>query len=384
MNLLDKFYLLFILFISLFGAPISLNADKVEHSDESIVYLTKEQIKDLQIETRIANRGELSVSLSARGKIVLHPDKLTHILPKISGVAVAANKNIGDIVHEGDVLAVLESLEMADIKANYLAAKEKAALSLSLMEREKRLYEKKISSEQEYLNAKSAYAEAGIEMQLSRQKLKAFGIEDEEIKKLINEDEVNLRLYEIKAPMNGNVLLRHINKGEFIESNSLIYEIADLSVVFVEMGIYPKDLVKVKKNQLVDVSFSADESVTQAKIIYLSPIIQDETITAKAIAELKNPDGNFRPGTFVKVNIVIDNAVEEVLVPKDAIQEIDGKEYVFIKIPEGFEKREVKTGLSNNDSVQILSGLNQGEEYAATHTFILKADLSKHEADEHR
>lgn len=357
------------------------HTDEHGHSEENIIPLSTDQIKDLGIQTKIAGPGELSVTISTRGKIILHPDKLAHILPKISGVAKEARKNIGDRVKEDEVLAILESREMADIKANYLAAKEKASLALSLLEREKRLHEKKVSAEQDYLNAKSAYAEAQINVQLSEQKLHAFGIEDEEIKELSNKHNPDLRLYDIRSPMDGIVIARHINKGEFIENTTTIYEIADLSTIWIEIGIYPKDLVRVKEGQMVDISLPVDGKIAQAKIIYLSPIIQDETITAKAVAELNNPSGNWRPGSFVKVNIATENVFAPLLISKEAIQEIEGKEFVFVKIPEGFEKRQTQVGVSDDKNVEILSGLSAGEEYASSKTFLLKADLSKKEAE---
>ena len=171
------------------------HTDEHGHSEENIIPLSSDQIKDLGIQTKIAGPGQLSVTISTRGKIILHPDRLAHILPKISGVAKEARKNIGNHVKEGEILAVLESREMADIKASYLAAKEKESLALSLLDREKRLHEKKVSAEQDYLNAKSAYQEAKINVQLAEQKLHAFGIEDEEIKGLSNEHNPNLRIY---------------------------------------------------------------------------------------------------------------------------------------------------------------------------------------------
>jgi|APThiThiocy_ev2_2_1041544.scaffolds.fasta_scaffold00394_20 cobalt-zinc-cadmium efflux system membrane fusion protein len=355
--------------------------DEHGHSEENIIPLSSDQIKDLGIQTKIAGPGELSVTISTRGKIILHPDKLAHILPKISGVAKEARKNIGDRVKEGEVLAILESREMADIKANYLAAKEKESLALSLLDREKRLHEKKVSAEQDYLNAKSAYVEAKINVQLSEQKLHAFGIEDEEIKELSNEHNPDLRLYDIRSPMDGIVIARHINKGEFIENTTTIYEIADLSIIWIEIGIYPKDLVRVKEGQMVDISLPVDGKIAQAKIIYLSPIIQDETITAKAVAELTNPSGNWRPGSFVKVNIATENVFVPLVISKEAIQEIEGKDFVFVKVPEGFEKRQTQVGVSDDKNVEILSGLSAGEEYASSKTFLLKADLSKKEAE---
>lgn len=357
------------------------HTDEHGHQEENIIPLTSDQIKDLGIQTKIAGPGQLSVTISTRGKIILHPDRLAHILPKISGVAKEAHKNIGNHVKEGEILAILESREMADIKASYLAAKEKESLALSLLDREKRLHEKKVSAEQDYLNAKSAYQEAKINVQLAEQKLHAFGIEDEEIKGLSNEHNPNLRIYDIRSPVDGIVIARHITKGEFIENTTTIYEIADLSTIWIEIGIYPKDLVRVKEGQMVDISRPIDGKISQAKIIYLSPIIQDETITAKAVAEMENSSGNWRPGSFVKVNIATENAYAPIVVPKEAIQEIEGKEFVFVRIPEGFEKRQAQIGVGDKENVEILSGLSAGEEYASSKTFLLKADLSKKEAE---
>jgi cobalt-zinc-cadmium efflux system membrane fusion protein len=351
-----------------------------DHEEENAIDMPPEQIKDLGIQTKLAGPGELTVIISTRGKITLHPDRLVHVLPKIAGVAKEALKNIGDAVEEDDILAILESREMADIKANYLAAREKLALASALLEREKRLNEKKVSAEQDYLNAKAAYQEAKISVQLAKQKLHAFGINEDEINKLSSEDDTDLKLYEIRSPMKGLVIARHITKGEFIENTTTIYEIADLSTVWIEIGIYPKHLTKVHTGQLVNV-FLPDGKKASAKIIYLSPIIQDETITAKAVAELKKPSENWRPGSFVKVNIVTEKITAPIVIPKEAYQEIDGKEFIFIKIPEGFEKRQIQLGLSSSTNVEVVSGLNQGEEYASSNTFLLKADLSKKEAE---
>ena len=119
----------------------------------------------------------------------------------------------------------------------------------------------------------------------------------------------------------------------------------------------------------------------EAKIFYLSPIIQDETITSKALAELKNPNRDWYPGSLVNINIATKNVSAKVAIPKEAIQEHDGKEFIFIKTNEGFEKRSVQTGVRDSNHVEILEGLSPGEEYAVTKTFLLKADLSKKEAE---
>ena len=251
--------------------------------------------------------------------------------------------------------------------------------------REKRLHEKKISAGQDYLNAKSTYEEAKINVQLALEKLHAYEINDREIQAFSNQLHSDLRLYPIRSPMTGTVIARHITKGEFIENTTTIFEIADLSTVWIEIGIYPKDLGKVKEGQFVDVVNPVDGKTSRAQIIYLSPIIQDETITAKAVAEMQNLNGNWRPGSFVKVDISTENVKGPIVIPKEAIQEIEGRQVVFVVIPEGFEKRNIQTGLSNENDIEVLAGLEAGEEYAVSNTFLLKAELGKEEAEhEHR
>lgn len=352
-----------------------------EHSHENIVELTKAQIHDLGIEVIRAGPVNMASVIATRGKLVLHPDKLVHVLPKIPGVAKEAYKNIGDTVSAGERLAVLESREMADIKANYLAAKEKQRLALTLLEREKQLYEKKVSAQQDYINAQSAYTEAKIAVQLNTQKLRSFGLEERAIEELGLSQSPDLRLYEIDSPIHGVVIARHINRGEFVETTTTIYEIVDLSTIWIEIGIYPKDLIKVKEGQVIDVTLPTNLEHAQAKIIYLSPIIQDETITAKAVAELKKPSRNWRPGSFVKVDIAEGEELVPIGLPKEALTEIKGKPVVFVRTAEGFEKREVKLGGEDRRAVQIVSGLDAGEEVAVTKVFLLKAELGKAEAE---
>jgi cobalt-zinc-cadmium efflux system membrane fusion protein len=353
-----------------------------EHEEETVVHISLEQIKKVGIEIEQAKAGDLMVSIVTRGKAIIHPDGLAHIVPKISGVAKEARKNIGDKVKEGEEIAVLESREMADIRSNYLAVIEKEKLARSLYEREQNLYGKKISSEQEYLNAKSAHQETKINLKLAKQKLSAFGLPEQEITAFLAQKDPDLSTYTIRSPIDGTIMNRHITKGEYIEDVSMIYEVADLNRIWVEVGIFPKDLNSVKVGQTVKIT-SADDpnTTTHAKIIYVSPIIQEETITAKAIAEVDNSSGKWRPGSFVKINIATELIPVKIIAPKTAIQEIEGETYVFVKIPEGFEKRAVELGRTDNDSVEIVAGLDAGEYYASTETFLLKADLGKGEAE---
>lgn len=353
------------------------------HHEENVVRLTEDQIRQLGLQIRVAGPGNLLLQLSTPGKIIIQPDHLAHIVPKISGTAVMANKNVGNFVKAEELLAVLESREMADIKAAYLAALSKQRLAASVLEREEKLYQDKVSPLQDYMNAKNAYEEANINLELAGQKLSAYGLTNQEIQELAYQRDSYLRLYQIRSPIDGTVIMRHITKGEYIENNTTIYEIADLSRVWVEIGIYPKDLYRIRQGQKVEVIHPGTQEVVQAPLIYVSPIVEEATIASKAIAELDNSQGIWRPGTFVNVNIIIGKVTVPLEIPKTAVQSSGGQDFVFIVTPEGFEKRLVKLGRSDDDNIEILSGLNPGDEYAANQTFLLKAELGKGTAEHH-
>lgn len=352
-----------------------------EQSDkEEIVKLTDDQIKTMGLHIQTATPGNMVLSLTARGKITLDPDHLAHVIPKIAGIAQEARKNMGNYVRQGEIIAVLESQAIADLKAAYLSALSKEKLTFSNLVREEKLYQKRISAGQDFFNAQNAYEEAHIQAQLAMHKLHALGLTDEEISRLADPHDFNLRSYNIYAPIDGVVTMRHMTQGEYIENTATIYEIADLSHVWVEMSIYPKDLHRIHEGQWVEVLNPDNQTSAQAKLIYISPIIANETIAAKAIALLDNPYGKWRPGSFVKVNIATDQIACSMIISKEAIQKMDGKDYAFVATPKGFEKRALQLGHSDAQYVEVLAGLTPDEQYVSRPSFLLKAELNKDSA----
>jgi cobalt-zinc-cadmium efflux system membrane fusion protein len=149
----------------------------------------------------------------------------------------------------------------------------------------------------------------------------------------------------------------------------------------VEIGIYPKDLYRVKEGQMIEVAVPMENKGAKARLIYVSPIVEEETITAKAEAELDNPQGYWRPGVFVKVDIAAEKINLPVIISKEAVQNSNGRDFVFAVTPEGFEKRFVSLGQKDEKNIEVITGLNAGEQYVADKTFLLKAELGKSGAE---
>ncbi len=339
--------------------------------------ITEEQIAANGLEIRSAGPGQLVFTLHTPGRVKIDSDKHIHVLPEVHGYVAEVHKGSGDSVKTGDLLAVLESQEMAEAAANYLATFAKERLAATLLQQEAGLAEKKITAEQEHLTAKAAYEQSRIDLKLARYKLQSFGLSDKDIANLIADDNPNLLRYEIHSPMDGIVVSRNLVRGTVVEPTATIFQVADLSEVLVEIAVFPKDLYTLKKGQKATVEIPLKALKAEGEVTFISPMIADFCITATGIIAINNRDGLWRPGTVAQVKVRLQDTLVPVLIPNSALQNIQGEQVVFVKSPDGFEKRVVKIGQSDGHATEILKGLEPGELYAAGQTFLLKAELGK-------
>jgi membrane fusion protein, heavy metal efflux system len=346
------------------------------HEEEKMVRLPAAKAQQLGIEVAVARAGSVQTSLTLPGTIALNADRRVHVVSRIPGIVQEIRKQLGDQVRAGEVMAVIDSRELADTKATYLAARERVSLAEITFAREKDLWEKKISPEEDYLKAKQALAEARIELQVAAQKLRALGFAEAYVQQLAGRVNAPLTRYEVVAPFAGTVIAKHITIGEVLKDDTEAFVVADLSTVWVDLNIAAKDLPLVRKGQRVVIAANTTMQA-ESTVSYISPVVSDETRTVLTRVVLPNPDGRWRPGLFVTATIAASETPVAVLIPKTATQTIDGQPSVFVQTPEGFAPRPVTLGRVNETHVEITAGLKAGERYAATETFVLKADLGK-------
>lgn len=325
---------------------------------------------------RVATAGPMNIrsSLQLTGEIQFNQDRLAHVVPRLDGVVIHSGKNLGDQVRKGETLAILDSTTLASLKSEYLASKTRLDLSATTFEREKRLWEEKISAEQDYLASRQALAEAQIAHRNAEQKLLALGIDPAQQARGASSD---ISRYEIRAPFDGVVIEKHLTLGESVKDDASIFTIADLSTVWAEMTIYPKDLDSVKLGQAVTVRATGLDTRATGRVSYVGTLIGEQSRSAKARVTLQNPDRSWRPGLFVSVELVQSEARVAVAVEAEAIQTYRDWKVVFVRFGELFEARPVELGRSDGQRVEIISGVASGTRYAATGSFVLKADLGK-------
>jgi len=263
--------------------------DDPDHEEGQVVRLSAAQRQQLGIEVAVAQAGTLETRLTLPGNITLNTERVVRIVPRIPGVVQEARKRVGDQVRAGEVLAVIDSQELSDAKAGYLAAGERLALAESTFAREKSLWEKKISAEQDYLAAKQALTEARIELQAAKHKLQGLGLSEASLKQPSARPDVSLTRYEILSPLAGTVIEKHITAGELLKDDTEAFVVADLSTVWVTLHVPPTALPLVQKGQRVLISAGPAMPEAEGKINYVAPVLLEETRTAVTRVELPQP-----------------------------------------------------------------------------------------------
>lgn len=344
---------------------------------EGRVELTPEAIQNSGIGIETAGPARLKTVLELPGEIELNADKVVHVVPRVSGVVTEVYKNLGDTVRHGEVIAVLDSREVAELKSEYMASLRRVELARATFERKERLWKQKISSEKDYLASRQALAEEEINMQTAAQKLLALGFSQTDLDSIQEITGRGLTRYELKAQFDGVVITKEIAVGEAIKEDADIYAIADLSTVWVGVTVYAKDLRVVKVGQNVTVRSGILGMEADGTLTYLGPLVGEQTRTALGRVVVENPEGRWRPGLFVTVEIVQEEVTVPVAVSADAIQTFRDWSVVFVQYGNLCEVRPLKLGRSDGRWVEVIHGLSPGEKYVAYNSFILKAELGK-------
>jgi cobalt-zinc-cadmium efflux system membrane fusion protein len=355
-----------------------------EHRPPGTIKLTTDQIAKTRIELAAVGGCTITQQVTAPGTVTLDPDRIGRVAAKVVGTVAELRKRLGDPVERNELVAVIESREVADAKSEYLATRVTDELRQTLFERAASLWQGKVMTENDYLRARATALDARVKFDAARQKLFTLGLSEEQIAALPSQPPASLRLQEVRAPIGGQIIERRVELGAPVGregQESEIYVIADLAALWTDLSVPTSELVHIAVGQAVAVTAGQAGLRAQAKVIFVSPLLQADTRSARVIAAMDNPSMAWRPGVFVTAQIAIAEQRVDVCVPQAALQTIEGEQNVFVRTDEGFEKREVVIGRGDDSRVEIVFGLDPGEVIATTRTFVLKAELGKGEAD---
>ena len=336
------------------------------------VVMDEAQIKASDIHVVSAGPLAISTKLQFPGEIQINDDRTVHVVPRVSGVAEAVLVSTGQFVKKGQTLAVFSSQMISEQRSALQTAQKRLSLANTIYQREKTLWEQKITAEQDYLQALQGLREAEIAVDNSQQKLSALGV-------ILNNNanSSSLNRFELRAPYDGLVVERNLSIGEAVKEDTPIFTISDLSTVWAEVHIPAKDLPYVRMGDKVTLRATAFDAQTTGTVAFIGALVGELTRMAKARIVLANPQGAWRPGLFLSVEVKAAEVRVPIAIETDALQTLGTQQVVFVRTETGFKAHPVKIGLNDGKHVEVVEGLAAGARYAAKGSYILKSELSK-------
>lgn len=352
----------------------SAHKDEPEHEGiPKKVSLRPDVVTAAKITTAPVGKEVLATTLGLAGEIVADPDKSARVSSPVPGHLEQVTFKEGDKVKRGDKLAALRVPDLGKLRGAYAATVAKAKTARSNADRLKNLLDQRLTSEQNYLDAKAEADALDAESRAQAEQLDAMGA---------GAGGGSAFLLTLRAPIAGTVIARDAVVGQPITPERVLASIADLGQVWFLGRVFEKDLGKLGEGSKGEVTLNAyPKEQFDGTLEHLGQQIDPVARTLTARIRLENRNDLLRVGLFgvARVGLAQCDKKDPVLVvPRSALTEIAGRAVVFVREPDGdFEMHDVVVGDSALGKVAIVSGLREGENVVVSGVFTLKSAVLK-------
>ena len=361
-------------------------AEATPDSGHHAITLTPNQIRSARVAYAVVEQRAGAGILEATAQIEPAGNRFAQLGSRVSGRVSALRVAEGDRVGAGQVLAEIESPAMGEAKAQFITAFTSAKVAREIADRERTLFERKISSEREWRQAEADAVRAESEKEAAESQLHSLGLTDSDLQGLPSERHYTSSV-SVRSPIAGVVARRTATMGQVVEPADVLLEVVDLREVWLVIDVYEQSLPQLRRGQKVDVTTAATgDRIFSGMIASIGAVVESQTRTVKIRVVLPNADAALRPGMFANARIqgTITGADERGLfVPAAAVQR-DGEETVVF-VPAGpgtFARRVIRAGEPAGDWLQVLEGLSQGDSVVTSGSFLIKSEFRKGELGE--
>lgn len=340
------------------------------------IRMSDESVKLAGIKTHLLQTESVADMITANAEVCYPPGKIVKVAPRFSGVIRKSSVALGQEVSAGSVLAEIESSEFGQAKSDYLQAIAVSELKQKSFDREKELFEKKAGTIREYQEAETQLAEAKLAVQGLEQKLKLFGMTDEQIAVVRDKKDIS-PLISVFAPFDGTVVDVSAVPGEIANSERPIFSIANVDRMWAALDIYESNLSRITKDQKVTLTVEGlAPKKFPGKIAAVAGEVNENTRTIRVYADLKNVDGLLKARMYGRAEVTVRAEEPRLLVPRQAVQSDGDCSLVFVSTASGtFQSRKVELGKAFKNSYEVLGGLAAGEQVVTVGSFMLKTEV---------
>ena len=395
-----KFLKLFIIFcIALTLTGCGTKQDEQQHNKRLV--LTEAQEKNAKIQTAPLSMMDIELQITIPAQFKARNQSIERIYSPIDGKITNVFVEPGAVLKIGQPIVQIKSDEISqiqleflekilDIDANTNELRAQYNLSLQNYNRERTLYNEKISSRADYeaANAQLRKDKANLDalnikrnslINVYRQRLAVYGGSIDNVLK-------TRQIYPyvtIKATKNGVLLERKVNPGEIVEKNRELFNLADLKTIWLVGYAFEKDSPYLHLGEAVTGTIEERNGASINGVLsYVSPILDSTTKTLEVRADIPNKDFKIKPNMYAEM--FVNTGIAHVLaIPTDAVEKFGDYNFAYVKVaPHTYEERKVETGKKNDLYTEIISGVKAGEEVVTRGSFELLGErIKKQEAE---
>lgn len=312
------------------------------------------------VQTATPTIGTIADGVECYAELAFDQNKLAQIAAPVGGILQEVSVDLGCKLEEKQLVAKIWSASIAEAVA-------KAVLSHQTLDRERKLRAERVTSEKDLQQAEAEHRAAC-------QQLRTLGFTEEQIDALGAKPEEQV-LMDVRAPFAGEIVERTAVRGALVEAGKSLFTLADRSVMWAMLNIPESALARVKVGQAVDLRVESLPGQTfTGKLTWIGAEVDEKNRMARARAEVANPDGMLKARMFAQARILTRSTDGALLLPSSAIQHLEGKTFVFVKLADDlFDARVVRLGAKFDGKVEIVEGLTALEVVAVNHAFPLKS-----------
>lgn len=354
-----------LLFSGCGGEPVP--APEAAVADPDVVQFTPvlEKVIDLQTVSHMDVRESLRIP----GTIRVDEQRMARIGASVTGRIKDIAVTLGENVRQGEVLATLNSTELAQNQLSYVKAAQQIALLSKAVERARLLFYADVIGAAELQRREAELAAAQAESNAARDQLTVLGMSESAIRQL--ESTSQIRSYSnVVTRVDGTVISRKVNLGQVVQPADELFIVADLSQVWAEAEVPEQqiDLVEVGEEVLVEIPALGNRQY-RATLIFESDVVNPQTRTVTVRSVIDNEDRAIKPDMLVSM-LIKSRPVSRLAIPSQSVVRENDKSHVFVQIAEDrFRLREVELGLEHDDHHVVLRGLTEGEVIVNTGAF---------------
>jgi len=333
-----------------------------------------------RVETGVVDYGGMQQDLSLSGKIAYGEDRYSKISSPLQGRVVEVRAHLGDRVKAGAVLLVIDSPDIAQAYSEYVKEDSDLQYATRSHELAKDLYSNKALPLKDLKQAENELVKARAEFRRAKERLLSLRVPAEELNKPLDKQQITSR-FEMKSALTGIVVERVVTPGQSVggDANQVLFTVADLDMLQVVADVYERDLALVKEGQFAKVKVEAYPEVDfPATVASVGDVVDPASRTIKLRAWVNNQDHRLKPEMFARLHIQVGDATKILVVPKEAVLESDGKQFVFVvEEPNRYVRHEVKVSNFTPDQMRVLEGLTPGQRIVTKGAVLIKGQEVK-------